>query len=259
MGASWGWPRGNKPLPHRHILLHPPKEELESDAPTPGSPGRRRQCSSRWMRRRHHPRPGPPPRTSTLQTRASGGGPSWGSGAGSGTLELTCAAGAAAPRRGGQWGGAGLRAAGGLAHHLSPLPGRAVAQHRVTLVGLGRGGDEGGLTWQLQLWHPSSAQLAPGSRGTPRYQQPWADGGEVPGGPTARGDGSVARDTEMGEEKGSWVPGAAAGRWGEEPPRRGPPEPGGSRTRVGGCCRDCRMGDGARMDLGYPRGAKADG
>lgn len=118
--------------------------------------------------------------------------------------------------------------------------------------GARRGGD-GVPTWQEQLWHPGSVQRAPGSRGTPRYQQRGADGAEVPGAATARGDGSVAGGCGAGEEEGSWVPGGAAGRWGEGEPlgtRRGPPEPGGSRTSVGGCCRDCRMGDGARMDLG---------
>lgn len=66
----------------------------------------------------------------------------------------------------------------------------------------------------------------------------------------------MAGDTVVGEEGGGWVPGGAAGRWEEGEPlgtRRGPPGPGGSRTSVGGCCRDCRMGEGARMDLGKPR------
>lgn len=73
---------------------------------------------------------------------------------------------------------------------------------------------------------------------------------EVLGAPTARGNGSGDRG---GEEGGNWVPGAATGRWGEGEPLGSRWEPGGSRTRVGGCCRDCRMGDGARIDLGYPR------
>lgn len=132
------------------------------------------------------------------------------------------------------------------------------------------------LTWQVQLWHPGSVQRVPGSRGIPRCQQRWDGGMEVLEAPMARGDGSGDRDGEEGgnwvpgaatgrwgegdgsgdrdaEEGGNWVPGAATGAWGEREPLGSRWELGGSRTRVGGCCRDCRMGDGARIDLGYPR------
>lgn len=173
------------------------------------------------------------------------GGPSRELG-GSGGPGLTRAGGAATPSWSGKRVGAGNRAAHGVTEDSSPLPGHAVAHPRLGWCH-GKGWEDGMLTWQVQLWHPGSVQRAPGSRGIPRCQQRGDGGMEVLGAPMARGNSSGDRG---GEEGGNWVPGAATGRWGEGEPLGSRWEPGGSRTRVGGCCRDCRMGDGARIDLG---------
>lgn len=162
---------------------------------------------------------------------------------------LTRAGGAATPSRSGKRVGAGNGAAHGVTEDSSPLPGHVVAHPRSGWCH-GKEWEDGMLTWQVQLWQPGSVQRLPGSREIPRCQQRWDGGMEVPGAPMARGDGSGDRG---GEEGGNWVPGAATGRRGEGEPLGSRWEPGGSKTRVGGCCRDCRMGDGARIDLGYPR------
>lgn len=100
--------------------------------------------------------------------------------------------------------GARYEAGDGLAQHLASLLGWARLRHGTGKRGCGevRMRVRGALTWQLQLWHPGSVQRAPGSRGAPRCQQRGAEVGVPGGGWTA----------SRGEEGGTDVPGAAAGR-----------------------------------------------